>query len=45
MEAFGKIPKEGDTLTIDNLTVTVVKADTRKISEVRIALPEAKAAS
>ncbi|WP_343208213.1 hemolysin family protein [Anaerolentibacter hominis] len=45
MEAFGRIPGEGETLTVDNLTITVLKADTRKISEVRITLNETKAAS
>lgn len=36
LSRLGRIPKAGDTLTIDGLQITVLDADERRISRVRV---------
>jgi CBS domain containing-hemolysin-like protein len=39
IHTLGRIPREHDSITVDGTTLTVIEADQRKVSKVRISLP------
>ncbi|KOE56953.1 hypothetical protein S23A_0201670 [Aggregatibacter actinomycetemcomitans serotype b str. S23A] len=40
MQAFGYLPKRGEEITLDNLHFKVTSADSRRIIQLRVTVPD-----